>query len=67
MSNGEVHADKIHLTHDPNFANSWVFLSEVAFDGTTNTQDSVVPEPASGLLACLGFAALSWQSCRRKA
>jgi predicted outer membrane repeat protein len=45
---------QIHLTHDPNFQNSWVFLSEVNFDGTTNG-NAATPEPASALLAGLGL------------
>ena len=57
---------KIHLTHDPSLSNSWVFLSEVKFDGSTGT-GATTPEPTSGLLAVLGLCGLVWHSRRRKA
>jgi MYXO-CTERM domain-containing protein len=56
---------QVHLTHDPTLSNSWVFLSEVTFDGTT--AGTATPEPASGLLAVLGLCGLVWHSRRRKA
>jgi hypothetical protein len=55
-------AQGIQLVLTLNYSTTWIFMSEVTFDGTTSAQ---VPEPASAAIAGCGLAALTFLARRR--